>query len=155
MDQCTTSPDLACSTCLFLKRLWGDRSGASAVEFAVVLPVFLMLMLGILAHGIYYGAAHCTAQLAADAARASVAGLDDAERTSIAKGVIAKTASMYPLLIADKIAVEAAASASDPTEFMVAVRYDSAHLPIWSFSKLIPLPSKIIQRTAVIKRGGY
>ena len=28
------------------RRLWADRSGASAVEFAIVLPVFVLLVLG-------------------------------------------------------------------------------------------------------------
>lgn len=51
--------------------------------------------------------------------------------------------------------VEAAALQSDATEFRVAVRYDASNLPIWSFTPFLPLPSKIIEQTAVIKRGGY
>ena len=70
--------------CRALRALPRRTSGAAALEFAVVLPVFLAVMLGILAYGIYFGAVHSAAQLAADAARASVAGLSDDERAAIA-----------------------------------------------------------------------
>ncbi len=31
-----------------IRRLWRDRSGASAVEFGLILPVFVMLVLGVI-----------------------------------------------------------------------------------------------------------
>src|SRR5689334_21418066 len=61
-----------------------DVSGVAAIEFAVVFPLFLLIILAIIGYGSYLGAAHSVAQLAADAARASVAGLSDTERASIA-----------------------------------------------------------------------
>ena len=64
---------------------YSHERGASAVEFAIVGPVFVLLMMGMIAYGIYFGAVHSVQQLAADAARASVAGLDESERIWLAE----------------------------------------------------------------------
>ncbi len=48
------------------------EDGAAAVEFAIVSPVFLLIVVGILAYGLYFGAANSVQQLAADAARAAM-----------------------------------------------------------------------------------
>jgi Flp pilus assembly protein TadG len=132
-----------------------DRTGASAIEFAIVVPVFLLIVLGILTYGIYLGSVHSVEQLAADAARASVAGLSDAERTQIATQHVATNAHDYPLLDASKIAVEAGASPLDSSQFRVSVRFDASGLPIWIMSGIVPMPDRTIERSSVIKRGGF
>jgi Flp pilus assembly protein TadG len=132
-----------------------DRRGASAIEFAIVLPVFLLIVLGILTYGIYLGSVHSVEQLAADAARASVAGLSDSERVQIATKHVTTNADGYPLLKASKIAVEAGASPLDSSQFRVLVRFDASDLPIWIMSGIVPMPDRIIERTSVIKRGGF
>ncbi len=140
----------------FMRAFRRSEEGTAAIEFALILPIFLTLLLGILAYGIYFAAAHSTAQLAADAARASVAGLTDTERSSIARASVASNVRNYGVLLdASKVVVDAAPLPSDATEFRVAVRYDAASLPIWSFAPFLPLPSTTIEQTAVIKRGGY
>lgn len=140
----------------FMRAFRRSEEGTAAIEFALILPIFLTLLLGILAYGIYFAAAHSTAQLAADAARASVAGLTDTERSSIARASVASNVRNYGVLLdANKVVVDAAPLPSDATEFRVAVRYDAASLPIWSFAPFLPLPSTTIEQTAVIKRGGY
>jgi Flp pilus assembly protein TadG len=131
------------------------QGGASAVEFALIFPVALVFLCGLLAYGVYFGAAHSVQQLAADAARASVAGISDSERSSIAVSHVAASGSQYPLLRADRLTVSAAPLAADITQFEVRVAFDSGDLPIWAFSGLLPLPGKVIERVAVIKRGGY
>lgn len=136
------------------KRLSNNISGASAVEFAIVASLFLMVALGILAYGIYLSAAHSVSQLAADSARASIAGLNDTERTKIATDHVAAHAADFILLNKNKVTVEAAPLA-DINQFQVVVRFDASDLPIWFMSGLVPLPSKTIERTASIKRGGY
>ncbi len=47
---------------------------ASAVEFAMLLPLFLVLVFGIVVFGAYFTMVHGVQQLAAEAARSSVAG---------------------------------------------------------------------------------
>lgn len=134
----------------------GNEDGTAAIEFALVLPVFLVVLLGILTYGIYFAAAHSTAQLAADAARASVAGLTDTERSSLARQNVITNVATYAVLIdPTKITVEAAPLASDASQFRVAVRYQAGNLPIWSLAPFLPLPSETIERAAVVKRGGY
>lgn len=66
-----------------------DMRGASALEFALIAPVFLLMIFAMIAFGIYLGAAHSLQQIAAGAARASIAGLDEEERHSLARAYIA------------------------------------------------------------------
>jgi Flp pilus assembly protein TadG len=61
--------------------------GASAVEFAIIAPVFILMIVGMLAYGIYFGAANSVQQIAADAARTSIAGLN-ADRAQHARYVL-------------------------------------------------------------------
>jgi Flp pilus assembly protein TadG len=140
---------------LLARRAVRDDCGTAAVELAIVFPVFLAMLLGILAYGIYFGAVHSAAQLAADAARASVAGLSDTERAAIALQQVSSTAPTYPLLKANKLTTTAGPVAGDPSSFQVAISYDARSLPIWSFAPFLPLPAQTILRTAVVKRGGY
>lgn len=143
-------------TCSLMRMVRRNEDGTAAIEFALVLPIFLVLLLGILAYGVYFAAAHSTAQLAADAARASVAGLTETERSTLARANVASNIASYGILLdPSKVTVEAATVPTDTTEFRVAVRYDASDLPIWSFTPFLPLPSKVIEQAAVIKRGGY
>lgn len=132
-----------------------SNAGSSAVEFALIFPVALIFFAGVLAYGIYFGAANSVQQLAADAARASVAGLTDAERVSIAQAHVAASSPNYPFLKPECLSVRAQALAADPTLFEVNLTFDAEALPIWALSGLVPLPSKTISRSAIIKRGGY
>lgn len=131
-----------------------STGGAAAVEMAIVFPLFLLVVLGILGYGIYFGAAHSTQQLAADAARASVAGLSETERISLATKFVQDNASQYPLLWPQHVHAAAGTSATDANNFVVTVTYDASQLPIWSFASMVPLPSETIARTAVVRRGG-
>lgn len=131
-----------------------NTCGSAAVEFALILPVYLVLSLGTLAYGLYFGAAHSVQQLAADAARASVAGLNAAERQSLSKDYVAKNVSNYPLLRGSSVTVIAAASPTDAASYMVTVSYDARNLPLGNLPTFLPLPSTQIDRSAVILQGG-
>jgi Flp pilus assembly protein TadG len=131
------------------------RSGASAVEFAVVMPVFMMLLFGIVMFGAYLAMVHDVQQLAAEAARTSVAGLNEAERKSLASNYVTQNAASYPLIAAAHLSVNAATSGSDPNVFIVTVNYDASSTFIYSLPSFVPAPSPIIVRSAAIPRGGY
>ncbi|MGE0210223.1 MAG: TadE/TadG family type IV pilus assembly protein [Parvibaculaceae bacterium] len=129
--------------------------GVSAIEFALVFPVFVLLLCGMLAFGLYIGTAHSIQQLAADAARASVAGLSDAERVTIATQHVARNASHYMLIEPASVTALAGPMAGSPDDFEVRVRYDASSLPIWQFVRILPLPDETIERSAIIRRGGF
>lgn len=132
-----------------------DEKGASAVEFALVMPVFLLLVLGALAYGIYFGAAHSIQQLAADAARVSVAGLNSDERCALVRDYIERNASAYVLIDSEQLTFTAAPSASDPNQFLVEVAYDATALPVWNIYPPIPMPGRTIRYVSTIRNGGY
>lgn len=132
-----------------------DQSGVAAIEFAIVAPVFFLMVFGLLAYAIYFGMVHSVQQLAADAARASVAGITAGERASLAKNNIQSSITNYPLLDPKKLTVDATPSGSDPNLFSVDLHYDASTNTIFVLEGLVPMPPKIIERQAVVRRGGY
>jgi Flp pilus assembly protein TadG len=137
------------------RRFLSNAKGVAAVEFALVAPVFLVMLLGILYYGIYFGAVSSVQELTADAARASVAGINQAERQTIVANYVKDSSADYLLLRDSTIAVEAAAFPGDPTRYTVTLSTDATDLPLQTGLSLFPLPSKTIKRTAVVRIGGY
>lgn len=136
------------------RRFTSDRTAAAAIEFAILAPLYLLLLMGMIAYGIYFGASHSVQQLSADAARASVAGLTTAERKQLASGFIASNAAGYPFIEPERLVVEIGDSSVDSSQFDVIVRYDAAHLPIWNLFRGLSLPDQTISRRATIRIGG-
>ena len=133
-----------------------DVSGSVAIEFALICPVLLLLLLGSIAYGLYFLAAHSAAQIAANAARASVAGITDAEREKLARNAVALELQSHPLFLDHTtVVVTAGRVPTDPTAYRVAITYDAERLPIWNFSSFLPLPARHIEQSAVVKTGGY
>lgn len=137
------------------RKLLRREDGTAAIEFGLIAPVLFVILCGTLSYGLYFGAANSVQQLAADAARASIAGLSDSERADIAKKHVAAAAKSFMLIDPTLASVRANPASADPNLFEVAVSYDSSKLGIWAFSGLLPLPSKTITRTAAIQRGGF
>lgn len=136
------------------RHLTNDISGAAAVEFALLLPLYLLLVLGMTAYGIYLGAAHSVQQLAADAARTAIAGLDTQERRDMAQRFIERNADGYLFIDRRKLVIEVGDSVKDDTQFNVSISYDATDLPIWGLWDGLPMPSRIIQRRSTIRMGG-
>jgi Flp pilus assembly protein TadG len=136
-------------------RLGRCRWGASAVEFAIVFPLFLLVLFGILVYGSYIAIVHGVQQIAAEAARAAVGGLSDAERVTLARDNIAANAGSYPLIAASRLTLESATTDAGTRVFSVTVRYDASNMFIFDLPTFIPAPNKIIVRSAAIQRGGY
>jgi Flp pilus assembly protein TadG len=131
------------------------RSGASAVEFALILPAFLAIVFGIVMFGSYLAVIHGVQQLAAEAARSSVAGLSESERSQLANGYVTANAASYILIDPSHLTVDAAPSASDANVFTVTVRYDASGMFIYALPSFVPSPPSIVERAAAIPRGGY
>lgn len=129
--------------------------GASAVEFALVTPLFMAMVFGIIMFGSYLAVIHGVQQLAAEAARTSIAGLSDTERGDLARNYVTAHAAAYPLITPAQVSVNAAASPADANVFVVTVNYDASGLFIYSLPAFVPVPSSAIARSAAIPRGGY
>ena len=132
-----------------------DNHGTSAIEFAIILPVFVAMLFAILAYGSYLSVVHGLQQLTAEAARASVGGLTDSERAAIARSNIGSNVGSYIFLTPQQLTLTSAETDPATSTFSVTVKYDASNLFVFSLPTLVPMPSPIIIRTASIQRGGY
>jgi Flp pilus assembly protein TadG len=128
--------------------------GTSAVEFALLSPLFFLIFFGITAYGLYLGASHSIQQIAADAARVSIAGLSDEERTRLALNYVSANAAEYPLIDAGRVFAEAGAGQHDRAQFVISVAFDAHALPIWNLFEGLPLPGSRIVHRSTIRIGG-
>ena len=131
-----------------------NTAGTAAVEFALLVPLYFFLLFGMTAYGIYFCAAHSVQQLSADAARTSIAGLNAQERQRLARNFIETNASGYMFIDPNKLTVNAQDSTIDASQFNVVISYDASELPIWALWKTLPMPGRIIARSATIRLGG-
>lgn len=131
-----------------------DRAGSAAVEFALLAPVFLALVLGTLVYGLYFGVAHSVQQLASEAARASVPGLTEQERGALAQQFVTRALASYGLLKPNALRVAAAFDPADPNLFKVTLTYDASGLGLNLFQGILPSPTSQVARSATIRRGG-
>ncbi len=136
------------------RRFAKDDTATSAIEFALLSPLFLFLLLGMVAYGIYFGAAHSIQQIAADAARVAIAGVDQSERQTLARTYISQNADGFPFIDGRMLTVDARDSAADGSQFVVTLSYDARDLPIWGMFTNLPLPKMTIVRKTTIRIGG-
>jgi Flp pilus assembly protein TadG len=131
------------------------RRGTSAVEFAIVFPLLLVVLFGILTFGMYFAVLHSVQQLAAEAARAAIGGLSDTERTTLARANVTANVSFYPFIVPSRLVIVSAAMDATGNIFSVQLRYDAADMIIFNLPAFVPAPSPTIVRAAAIQRGGY
>lgn len=135
------------------RRVWRASAGASAVEFAIVAPLLILFMMTIIYFGIYISAAHSVQQLAADGARASVAGLGDPERKTLTLDYVNAAADGYYLVNVERLKVGVASGSGDSVS--VTVTYDATPLLAWYPVVYDSLLNPEITRTAVVRVGGF
>lgn len=104
-----------------LSRFPRNQRVTRAVEFAFVAPI-LLLLFGIMDY--VFGIDHSIQQIAAEAARSSVSGLSDAERSRIARDFIAAHARSYTFIDPTKPRVRTGQTGPQMRSFEVAVAYD-------------------------------
>ncbi|WP_414902614.1 TadE/TadG family type IV pilus assembly protein [Sphingomonas flavalba] len=125
-------------------------AGTALIEFALLLPILSTLLFGILACGNYFYLAHSMQQLANDAARATIAGLTAAERTTLATG--AAQAEARDGLAVDLTRMQV--GISDRGDYIsVRIAYDASDQMLFrlGFAQIV---DPVIRRTAVVRKGG-
>lgn len=127
-----------------------DRRGASMVEFALLLPLLAALLYGMLAYGQYFLFAHSVQELANDAARATVGGLNADERRALAVSSVITELPHLDAMPPDRITTRV-----DEVGGVVTVRvsFDASHIGMFR-TPLVPMPGTTIERRAVIRAGG-
>jgi Flp pilus assembly protein TadG len=134
------------------RRAIAESRGNAAIEFALVAPVFLLFVMGIVSYGGYFWLAHNLQELANDSARAAVAGLTSDERTQLAQNAFDSEATHYGALTPTNAQV---LYNGDSQAFTVSISYDASASGFWIADGLIPMPSSTIVRSASIRLGGY
>lgn len=130
------------------------RGGSAAVEFALVAPLLLLLFAGITMFGLCLGVAHNLRQIAAEAARASVAGVTNAERASLAQSTVDHSLSAGALFKPSSVAVQVGSSPLDAAVYTVTLTVDATSLGLNAFSRLLPLFPTMLSSTVNVRRGG-
>ncbi len=129
-----------------LHRLSQERRAAVLVEAALALPVLILILLGVVTYGAWFMAAHSLQQVANDAARASVAGLDALERRQIVDTTVSEsvlhTGTLDPKLVTVSTGI-------DNAFYHVTLSYDLSKSKMFENS-LIPLPGRTIDREATV-----
>jgi len=139
---------------LHRRSFFRNVSGAAAIEFAIIAPVFILLMFGMIAYAIFFGAAHSVQELASDAARIAVAGVNDAERQTLVSNYITNNGSGYVFVDPTKLTYTVGTATTDPNQLAVSITYDSTKLPIWNLLPTYLLPDPVITRRVSIRMGG-
>lgn len=120
----------------------GER-GAAIVEMALVLPLFLALLMGILVYGQYFMLAHNVQQAANDGARAAIVGLDAADRRVIAGRSVDRN-------LASIGGTHVIAVSETPEAITVAVTFTAASDSLLR-SRFIPAPGEVIRARATFE----
>lgn len=129
-----------------------DRRGASAVEFALISPFLMLLIAAVLGYGSLFATALSLQQLAAETARATIGGLNDAERKTLAQTHLNALKSTYPMLDASKVTFSFN-EGSGSTLSKVTVSYSLATHPAYALKELLPLPASPMSYTLVVTDG--
>jgi Flp pilus assembly protein TadG len=136
---------------------WKDEHGVAAIEFALVAPLLVVLVIGMMIYSIYFTTWIAVTEAASEGARASVAGTSAAERASLATAQLQTVIDAYaPLLSWSKVgALSAAPVASNPQLFQVSFTYDFSGFGFNTLSALLPIPSSNPKISVIVSNGGY
>jgi Flp pilus assembly protein TadG len=138
-----------------------EEGGAAAVEFALVLPIFLLLLLGIVQYGTIFLVRNQMTEAASDAARAGVAaGYSSAQGTAndaVQTDLDNDGAGLIPISC-DNAALSCSASVLQtcpkaPTGYeclQVTITYDYAQDPVIPTLPFIPTPSTMTATSTVL-----
>jgi len=132
--------------------LWANRAGTAVIEFALVCPVLLLLLLGALSYGWYFYTVHTLQQITGDVARAALPGLTASERLSLAQSQLTADLQGAHQINTAQLALAVTSTANDVT---VTLTYNLTNNPFSGFSQIVPLPAQTVICSAIIKVGGF
>lgn len=138
--------------------------GAALVEFALVLPVFLLLLFGIVQYGTIFLVRNQLTEAASDAARVAVtsttlSGAENAAAQALAVDVPNDGGGLFPLSCSNAAITcqaQPAASCSAPTGYQclqVTVTYAYSQNPVIDLP-LLPIPSTLKVSSTVLVGNG-
>lgn len=128
------------------------REGSAAIEFALVGPLLILMIMGMALYGSWFWLAQSVQSLASESARAAIGGLDAAEQRRLAQDFIVAEAGSSGALDPSRLTVEVTA---DAQVIRVRLRFDATHHPIMALAAMMPAPPRIIERSAVVRVGGF
>jgi len=131
-----------------------NNGGAIAIEFALVAPLFLTLLFGIFVYGYYFASLNMVTHIAYEAARASISGLDDDERNTLAQARATELINELNGFI-DPSAIMVEAAPDGGGLYAVTVEYEFDALKLVGASLLLPLPPAHQSVTVKVSHGGY
>ena len=135
-----------------LTTLLKDKRATSAVEFALIAPFLLLLVGSILAYGSIFVTSLSLQQIAAEAARATIGGLSDNERRTLAETKLNAIADGYPMIDLSKVTFNFDAGASTQVS-RVTLQYDMSNHPAYALDKLLPLPPSPLTYSLIVTDG--
>lgn len=128
------------------------RGGSAAIEFALVGPLMVVMLAGMVTYGGWLWVAQSVQTLATESARAAVGGLDAAERIRLAQSFVDAEAEDGAGLARNRLTV---AVDSDEQAIRVQLAFDARDHWMMTMAGLLPAPPAMIRRTAVVRTGGY
>lgn len=145
------------------RAFWRGEDGVVAVEFALLSPLFLALILGTMVMSLYFATAIAVSHAATEGARASVRGVSTASRGSLAQARVTTILTAYQPLIAPASAVVTSAPGATASTFQVTVAYPLTDGNLAWFYRVLAYATGTgvqsapasITRTVVIGNGGY
>ena len=137
------------------RRLRTCDKGMAALEFALLAPALLMLAFAIIIYAFWFSALMGVRHAAAEGARAAMAGLSTAERTSLARTRAQAVIDGYGSLLASGGAPQIEAGADGTGMFRVAVRYDMSGAALMRYASFVPMPSTSLAATVSVTNGSY
>lgn len=132
------------------KPLFRDRKGAVSVEAALVLPVLILLLFGIVTYGLWLMTANSLQQVANEAARATLGSLNATERQQRVMEAISTSLRQTGAVAQEDVTITTAVSGA---YYTVTLTYDTSAHALFSTS-LVPLPGNSIVRRATVETGG-
>jgi Flp pilus assembly protein TadG len=123
------------------------------VEFALLAPIMIMILMSIAAYGGYFYMAHTVQEVANDAARAAIGGLTASERQSLASQAVTLDLQNYGFMAPSDTTVQV--GVDNGQDLTVFVNYNAAAQMPYALQAWVPLPPSTITRGATIALGGY